>query len=75
MSNMSINERIYTKNIYKICTNITKHVHEYNSLYLCILHVFAYMCLYMHVLEIHKEAQCMYLYVSVCIYLCMSVYD
>ncbi len=55
-------------------------MHEYNkknarieSLYLCILHVFAYMCLYMHVLEIHKEAQCMYMYVFVCIYLFMSV--
>jgi hypothetical protein len=32
-------------------------------------------CVYMHVLEMHKEAQCMYLYVSVCIYLYMSLYD
>jgi hypothetical protein len=40
-----------------------------------ILNVFAYVCLYMHVLEIHKEAQCIYLHVSVCICLYMSVYD
>ncbi len=33
------------------------------------------MCLYVHVLEIHKEAQCMYLSVSVCISLYMSEYD
>ena len=58
-----------------MCTNITKNMHEYNSLYLCILHIYPYVCLYMHVLEIHKEAQCMYLYVPVCIYLYMSVYD
>ena len=50
-------------------------MHEYNSLYLCILHVCAYMCIYMLVLDFHNESQCMYMYVSVCIYLYMSVYD
>ncbi len=33
---------------------------------------FAYLCLYMHVLEIHKEAICMYLSVSICMCLYMT---
>ncbi len=49
-------------------------MHEYNSLYLFILHVCAYMSSYMLVLDFHNKSQCMYLYVSVCIYLYMSVY-
>ena len=54
----------------------TRHVEENRAGMQPYIHIQAYiMCLYVHVLEIHKEAQCMYLSVSVCIYLYMSVYD